>query len=127
MPIRTITPPNTRQIETPNATMTTLASPSLGETDGLSLWVVEMTAGARGPRHVVDSEQLWTLTSGELAIDVEDGTVSLRSGDTAVLPAGVERQIGARAQSRALVCGHGTAVVRVPGEAGDRGTPAWIA
>lgn len=127
MPVQTITPPDTRRTVTPNATMTTLASPSLGATAGLSLWVVEMTAGSRGPRHVVDSEQLWTLVSGELALEGDGDTVTLRAGDTAVLPAGVARQISARAASRALVCGHGDAVVRVVGEAGDRGTPAWIA
>ncbi|HET9104357.1 MAG TPA: cupin domain-containing protein [Solirubrobacteraceae bacterium] len=127
MTLQTVPSARTRRTETPNATMTTLASPSLGDTEGLSLWVVEMSAGARGPRHVVDSEQLWTLVSGELIIDGEGETAALRPGDTAVLPAGAERQISAPAQARALVCGHGAAVVRVVGETSDRGTPAWIA
>jgi hypothetical protein len=47
-----------RITSTPNATMTTLASPTLGATDGRSLWVVDMTAGATGPMHIFDTEQI---------------------------------------------------------------------
>ena len=38
-----------RRTETPNALMTTLASPSQGPTAGLSMWRVEMRAGQQGP------------------------------------------------------------------------------
>ena len=40
---------DTRTTVTPNATMTTLASPTLGATSGRSLWQVDMAAGASGP------------------------------------------------------------------------------
>lgn len=116
-----------RRTETPNATMTTLASPTLGDSAGLSLWQVEMSAGARGPRHVFDSEQLWTVVAGELTVVVADGAVDIAAGDTLVLPAGVERQITATTAARLVVCGHGDAGVRVPGEQAPRGTPTWIA
>lgn len=116
-----------RRTETPNATMTTLASPTLGATAGLSMWQVEMTAGARGPRHVFDSEQLWTVLDGELSVVVDGKTDELTRGDTLVLAAGVERQISAITAVRLLVCGHGDGVVRVPGEDTPRGTPPWIA
>jgi quercetin dioxygenase-like cupin family protein len=117
----------TRRTETPNATMTTQASPTLGASSGLSLWRVEMATGARGPRHVFDSEQLLTVLEGEISVDVDGELTDLTAGDTVVLPAGVERQIAATATTRLQVCGHGNAVVRVPGEDAPRGTPPWIA
>ena len=45
--ITTVRAGENRRTETPNATMTTLASPTLGSTAGLSMWQVEMAAGAR--------------------------------------------------------------------------------
>lgn len=118
---------DTRRTETPNATMTTLASPTLGASDGLSLWEVEMSAGASGPRHAFDSEQLWTVRAGRVVVDVGCESCQLERGDTVLLPAGVERQIHAATAARILVCGHGRAVVSVPGDPAPRGTPAWIA
>ena len=50
-----------RRTETPNALMTTLASPSQGPTAGLSMWRVEMRAGQQGPPHVFDTEHVWHL------------------------------------------------------------------
>jgi quercetin dioxygenase-like cupin family protein len=124
---RVIRAADTRRTETPNAAMTTLASPTLGDTGGLSLWLVEMSAGASGPRHVFDSEQLWTLQHGRVVVDLAGQRHELEPGDTIVLPAGAERQIHAATDARLLVCGHGRATASVPGEATPRGTPAWIA
>ena len=116
-----------RRTETPNATMTTLASPTLGPTDGLALWRVEMEAGVVGPLHEFDSEQLWTALAGELTITVDGTPSDVAAGDTIVIPAGVERQVAARTAARLIVCGHGDTVVSVPGEEAPRGTPPWIA
>jgi quercetin dioxygenase-like cupin family protein len=116
-----------RRIETPNATMTTLASPTLGPTSSLSMWRVEMTAGAQGPAHAFDSEQIWTVLEGRASVAVDDHTAELAAGDTIVLPAGAQRRVKAGTAVRLLVCGHGDAVVRVPGEDAPRGTPPWIA
>jgi quercetin dioxygenase-like cupin family protein len=117
----------TRRTETPNATMTTLASPTLGATAGLSLWQVEMAANATGPLHAFDSEQLWTVVEGTVSITVGHETTALAAGDTLVLPAGVPRQITATSAARLLACGHSDAIAHVPGEDAPRGTPAWIA
>jgi quercetin dioxygenase-like cupin family protein len=125
--IATVRAGDSRRTETPNATMTTLASPTLGPTSCLSMWRVEMTAGAQGPPHVFDSEQLWTVVEGEVSVAVDGQTAALAAGDTIVLPAGVERRISATTAVRLLVCGRGDAVARVPGEEAPRGTPAWIA
>ncbi len=116
-----------RRTETPNATMTTLASPTQGSTAGLSMWQVEMAPGARGPRHVFDSEQTWTVLEGELAVEMAGQSENLDAGDTVVLPAGAERQLCATTTERVLVCGHGRAVAQVPAEDAPRGTPPWIA
>lgn len=116
-----------RRTQTPNALMTTLASPSQGPTAGLSMWLVEMRAGQQGPAHVFDTEQIWHLIEGEAEVTVDARQLVLRPGDTVVLPAGAERQVSARADAQLVVCGRGNAVVRVPGEAAPRGTPPWIA
>src|SRR5881227_2641244 len=98
--ITTVRAGENRRTETPNATMTTLASPTLGSTAGLSMWQVEMAAGARGPLHVFDSEQVWTVLEGELSVALDDEHCELSAGDTIVLAAGVQRQISARTAVR---------------------------
>jgi quercetin dioxygenase-like cupin family protein len=116
-----------RHSETPAGVMTTLASPTVGATAGLSMWEVAMTAGASGPLHLFDSEQIWTVLDGELSVAIGGQREEIQSGDTVVIPADLERQISARTDVRLLVCGHGSAIARVPGEESPRGTPAWIA
>ena len=123
----TVRAAESRRTETPNATMTTLASPTLGPTAGLSLWQVEMEAGAAGPLHVFDSEQLWSVLAGEVTIAIDGTPAELTAGDTIVIPAAIERQVTARTAARLIVCGLGDAVVNVPGEEAPRGTPPWIA
>jgi quercetin dioxygenase-like cupin family protein len=115
-----------RRTETPNAVMTTLASPTQGPTDELSLWRVEMRAGQQGPRHVFDSEQVWHVVAGELDVTIGDQTARLSAGDAVVLPAKAERQISAVTAAQIIACGRGSAVVFVPGEDAPRGTPPWI-
>jgi quercetin dioxygenase-like cupin family protein len=115
-----------RTTRTPNATMTTLASPTLGATSSRSLWLVEMAAGATGPIHVFDTEQIWTVIDGNVAIEIEGVDHPLDTGDTLVIPAGAERQVHATTACRMLVTGDATATASVPGESESRGTPAWI-
>ena len=54
---------DSRRTETPNAVMTTLASPSQGGA-GQAVWRVDMRPGQAGPRHVIDTEQVWTVLAG---------------------------------------------------------------
>lgn len=115
-----------RRTETPNAMMTTLASPSQGPTGELSMWRVEMRVGQQGPRHVFDAEQIWHLVEGEAEVAVDARQVVLGPGDTVVLPAGAERQVSARTDVQFVVCGRGNAVVRAAEEEAPRGTPPWI-
>src|SRR3954468_17735230 len=81
-----------RRTETPNAVMTTHASPTLGGS-GQALWRVEMAAGATGPEHVMDGEQIWLATGGAATVRLGDEAVVLAPGDALVLPAGVGRRI----------------------------------
>jgi quercetin dioxygenase-like cupin family protein len=115
-----------RITSTPNATMTTLASPSLGATSGRSLWLVEMSAGATGPLHLFDSEQIWTVIDGAAAIEIDGVEHPLEAGDTLVIPAEAQRQVNAATDCRMLVTGDAKAIARVAGESESRGTPAWI-
>jgi quercetin dioxygenase-like cupin family protein len=117
---------DTRTTVTPNATMTTLASPTVGATDGHSLWLVEMAADARGPLHVFDSGQIWTVLEGRVEIELGGLAHALEAGDTLVIPGAVARQVHAISSCRMLVCGDGAAAVTVVGENESRGTPAWI-
>jgi quercetin dioxygenase-like cupin family protein len=126
MPTSLVRAAQARRTETPNALMTTLASPSQGPTAGLSMWLVEMRAGQQGPAHVFDTEQIWHLIEGQAEVTVDAQQLVLGPGDTVVLPAGAERQVSARSEAQLVVCGYGDAVVRVPGEAASRGTPPWI-
>jgi quercetin dioxygenase-like cupin family protein len=115
-----------RTTVTPNATMTTLASPTVGATSGLSLWQVAMDAGQQGPWHTFDTEQLWTVQSGTVTVASLDGEVVLHPGDTAVVRAGAERRITALSDARLIVCGPADGVATARGEDAPRGTPAWI-
>ncbi|HTR90186.1 MAG TPA: cupin domain-containing protein [Trebonia sp.] len=115
-----------RRSETPNAVMTTLASPTQGPTGRLSLWKIAMRPGQRGPLHVFDSEQVWHLLAGEADFEVDGEVHRLRAGDAVVLPAGAARMVTSVTATEFIACGHGDTIVSVVGEETPRGTPAWI-
>jgi quercetin dioxygenase-like cupin family protein len=116
-----------RVTETPNAVMTTLASPTLGGTQQLSLWKVRMQPGASGPVHAFDTEQVWHLIEGNATIEI-DGTIhALGAGDTLHIPGMASRQIRAETSIEFIVCGHGDAQVISGAPGGEPITPAWIA
>jgi quercetin dioxygenase-like cupin family protein len=121
-----LVPAAMRRSETPNAVMTTLASPTQGPTGRLSLWKIAMRAGQRGPLHVFDSEQVWHLLAGEADFEVDGEVHHLRAGDAVVIPAGAARVVTSVTAAEFIACGHGDAIVSVVGEDAPRGTPAWI-
>ncbi len=121
-----VTAADRRETATPNATMTTLASPTLGAA-GASLWLVEMHPDAAGPVHAFDSEVVWTITHGRARLDVGAATYDLVAGDTAVLPAGEMRRFTAGPDgfgATATTVGSGT-VTREDG--GPGGVVPWVA
>lgn len=116
----------TRETVTPSAVMTTLASPTVGGTSRLSLWQVALEAGAAGPVHIIDSEQVWTLLRGNVRCTIEGSAQVLLPGDTIRLAGGVERQFVASESSRFMVCGECGAKAWVANGA-PAVTPPWIA
>lgn len=116
----------TRRTETPSAIMTTLASPTLGGTTALSLWRVSLAAGSTGPLHRIDSEQIWTLLSGEATCTVDAVVYSLHAGDTIPVSGTLLRQFAAITDTVFIVCGDSRARATTP--ASDTAvTPPWIA
>lgn len=115
-----------RHTETPNAVMTTYASPSQGGS-ARSLWRVEMAPGAQGPVHAMDSEQTWTVLRGSATVTVAGERLDLASGDTVVIPCALERQIAAdpRDGLAAIVSGSGDSRASSPGH--ETAVPPWIA
>lgn len=76
-----------RVTETPNAVMTTFASPTLGGAER-AVWRVDMRPGATGPVHVFDVEQVWVVIDGAAGVEIGEEAHALAEGDTAVIPAG---------------------------------------
>ena len=81
----------TRRSQTPAATMTTLASPTLGAA-GRPVWRVDVAADApSGPPHVIDVGQIWTFLDGGADVALAGKKFAVRAGDTLVVPADAER------------------------------------
>ncbi|MQA01219.1 MAG: cupin [Streptosporangiales bacterium] len=115
-----------RVTETPNAVMTTLASPTLGGATR-SLWYVEMRPDAVGPTHAFDSEVVWSITEGAGLARYDGRETDLGAGDTVVLPAGKMRQfVGGPSGFRAVVVAAGAAAVTRE-DGSDPVVPAWVA
>jgi quercetin dioxygenase-like cupin family protein len=117
-----------RRTETPNAVMTTLASPTLGAA-GRSLWRVDMRAAQAGPEHVFDVEQIWTAMSGRATVEVDGERIELAEGDTIVISPNATRRVVADdhgAGFSAIVTAAAGARASLP-DGTDRGVPAWIA
>ncbi|GLY63895.1 cupin domain-containing protein [Amycolatopsis taiwanensis] len=114
---------DSRRTETPNAVMTTLASPTQGGSRQ-SVWRVDMTPGAAGPLHAFDTDQVWTVLDGGARINLADETVTVTSGDTVIMPADAQRQVFADDTHgmTAIVCA--PASTRVYKSAPEAGVPA---
>jgi quercetin dioxygenase-like cupin family protein len=102
-----------RRTTTPNGVMTTLASPTRGGS-GHSVWRVQMPAGARGPVHAFDTDHVWTVLTGAARIIVADEPVTVRRGDTVILPANVPRQVVADPESGCTALACAPAATRIP-------------
>lgn len=114
-----------RRTQTPNGVMTTLASPTVGGARH-SLWRVEMAAGASGPEHRCDAEQVLTVLSGRASLTVDGAPLELGAGDTAVVRAGAGRRLAAPEAVVLLVSAAPTANAVLP-DGTDRGRLPWAA
>ncbi len=120
-----VTSTQRRTTTTPNAVMTTLASPTLGEA-ATAVWLVDMPAGSQGPEHAFESEVVWSLTDGQATLRVGGEEHALEAGDTVVMPGGEQRRFtaGPDGFSAVVVCHGDGEVVRGDGE--SAGTPPWV-
>jgi quercetin dioxygenase-like cupin family protein len=115
-----------RVTTTPNATMTTVASPTLGGCRG-SLWWVEMNPGAENPEHAFEEEVVWAMTGGRATIWVAGEAHAVAAGDTMVLPGGEMRRMvaGAEGFTAAVLTAAPSAVTRADGLPAV--VPPWVA
>lgn len=124
--MKIVTSAERRTSTTPNGTMTTLASPTLGGAAS-SLWLVAMGPRAEGPTHAFDAEVLWAITAGTATLVIGEAEHDLGPGDTVVLPADVQRQLIAGSEgfaADATTAGPGE-VTRTDGT--SAGVPPWVA
>ncbi len=115
---------NARITATPNATMTTLASPTVNESK-TSLWIVEMQSGAAGPLHTMSSDQVWHLLTGTVSCEIAGEIITMEAGDTLRISGGVNRQFQAESDARLLVSGASDAVASTDNGATSV-VPGWI-
>ncbi|NEE02363.1 cupin domain-containing protein [Phytoactinopolyspora halotolerans] len=118
---------DTRRTETPGATMTTLASPTLGNAD-TPVWQVEMQPGQAGPVHVIDTQQTWTVVDGRASFEVDGAETVVEAGETIVIPGTAQRRVSTPDGPglTAIVIGARAARASLP-DGTDRGTPPWMA
>ncbi len=116
---------DSRRTRTPNAVMTTFASPTQGGS-GIALWRVDMAPGAAGPLHAFDAEQVWTVLDGGATVTLDGEELTVAAGDSVVLPAGALRRVAAdpHAGVAAVVAAVAGARAAVPGD--EPVLPAWI-
>ena len=121
-----------RRTETPNAVMTTLASPSQGGA-GQAVWRVDMRPGQAGPLHVFDAELIWTALDGGASVEIGGEVLAVAPGDTLILPAGAPRRITADPAAGFSAIAAAPADARAcalpaPGAVpGEKFVPAWVA
>jgi quercetin dioxygenase-like cupin family protein len=125
-PITSVSPGENRRTETASTRATTLASPTVGGSTRTSLWRVAMDAGATGPRHTIDSEQIWTVLSGAATIHSDHGETRVTEGDTVIMPADALRTVVADTACTFLVCGSPDALATVAGSDAGPVSPPWV-
>jgi quercetin dioxygenase-like cupin family protein len=128
----------TRRTETPNAVMTTLASPTQGGA-GQAVWRVDMRPGQAGPLHAIDTEQVWTVLDGGATVELDGQALAVGPGDTLILPADAPRRVSAdpvAGFAAIVVAPAGTRAYTLDGTRvapgcavpdGDKLIPAWVA
>lgn len=79
-------------IETPNATMRTLASPTQHQS-ALAVWEVMLLPGASGPEHWMDADQVYVVLAGTLSVMVDGATEVAGPDDSIFVPRDAFRQI----------------------------------
>ncbi len=79
-------------VETPNAVMRTLASPTR-HGSALAVWQATLQPGASGPEHRMDTDQVYVVLAGSLTVLVDGTPEDASIGDSIFVPADALRQI----------------------------------
>lgn len=125
--MRIIRSTESRRSETPAAVMTTFASPDLGGATA-PMWKVEAAAGTAGPLHHIDTEQVWAVLEGTVAVTVDGEGADLAAGDTIVIAADAARQFTPGPDGfAAIVTGPAGMQAYMPGKEDAKMTPPWTA
>jgi quercetin dioxygenase-like cupin family protein len=85
-----------RVVATPAATMRTYASPTTPAATDIAVWRTDMSAGASGPLHIVDTDQVVVVVDGTLSAEIDGRRCEVPAGDSVLLPAGTQRRLTAR-------------------------------
>src|SRR5258708_9197482 len=85
---------DSRRTETPNAVMTTLASPTQGGA-GHAVWRVDMRPRQAGPLHAIGTAQVSTVLDGGATLDLDVQHLTVSPGDPLALPADSPRRVSA--------------------------------
>lgn len=113
-----------RITETPNAMMTTLASPTMSGS-ATSMWIVKMTANAAGPMHTMDSEQIWHVLAGTAQCEIEGEACAMGQGDSLRISGGANRQFTAITDVTMVVSGESAATASRD-DGSNPVVPPWI-
>jgi quercetin dioxygenase-like cupin family protein len=125
--VRIVRSTETRRTATPAAVMTTLASPTQGAAP-FPVWRVEASAGTAGPLHLIDADQVWTLTAGTVQIEAGGESADLAAGDTLIVPAGEERRFTPGPEGfTAVVAGPAGMRASMPASPDEKVDIAWAA
>lgn len=114
-----------RITETPNATMTTIASPTVSGSS-TSMWLVNMLSDATGPVHAMDSEQSWYVLSGTMQCEIDGDIHRLEAGDSLRVSGRVTRQFTAITDVTMMVTGESAATAST-GDGSNPVVPPWLA
>lgn len=87
--------------ETPNAVMRVHAGPAATASE-LAVWRAEMKPGAAGPLHSASTEQVLVVVEGRLRALLDETEYLLEPGDSLILPAGAQRQLGTAGEQRVV-------------------------
>jgi quercetin dioxygenase-like cupin family protein len=106
--------------------MYTYASQDVAASE-LAVWRVEMKPGSSGPVHVVDTEQVLVILTGELEVEIEGQTHVLGPDESVVLRAGDERQVRNTSNGDAVAMAAARAGARVTAPGKENVAIPWAA
>lgn len=113
-----------RAFTTPNATVTPLATPSLGAQQS-SVLRQRMAPGYQNPTHTQTHEEIMVMLEGGVKVTVEAETSELHAGDSLTIPAHTPHSISNHGSADAEWLIISPAAMQFIGLDGEPMTPDW--